>query len=58
MTPLFLSAPNVMLASTSCTAAAVSHDIWLKKEKKEEKEKEKTTRREERKENEDGQTTK
>ena len=41
MTPLFLSAPRVMLASTSCRAVAVSHDIWffLKKKKKKKKKK-------------------
>lgn len=31
MTPLFRSAPRVTLASTTCTAAAVSHDIGFLK---------------------------
>jgi hypothetical protein len=43
MTPLFLSAPRVMLVSTSCTAAAVNHDMWPKKERKGKKKKEKGT---------------
>jgi len=47
MTPLFLSAPRVTLASTSCTAAAVSHDIWVAREgeRKKDKEEDDETRR-------------